>query len=253
VTFGDGAKFAHTVFEDEANFTGAVFLREANFEGAVFGQKANFTGAVFDPGANFTRALFDWRPVFTHAVFGSLANFTGSHLGYGALFNDAIFKGSVDFTGKRGKEWASDLEEAVDFEIAVETRKKLEDRLQNSRNEPDHFLAISFAGANFYGEVKFSGRSFKETSRILPVRTSTPRQISMPRPILAGSISLVLKLDLFARAILLGLVNQKYPSGCVRFEKSPRRRKTTISNAISTSRSARPSAAFIWFSTSRIG
>src|ERR1019366_5075852 len=77
-----------------------------------------------------------------------------------------------------------------------------------------------------------------------PVRAFTLRQISMQKQNFTGSISQVLRLVLRLPANgFHGLRTAKSRFAYAHFEKSRKKQKTTISNAISISRNARPNAA----------
>ena len=117
--------------------------------------------------------------------------------------------------------------------------------MDTSGSGPDLFLDHFVRGARFDGEADFSGRSFEQTADFTGARFYYP-------PNFDGATN-VARIDFtgahigFARPgqLLIGLPTPKSHFACALFEKSRKKPKTTISNATSISRNAKPSAASI--------
>jgi hypothetical protein len=253
--FGHYANFGKAVFGHYANFRHTAFGEFAGFTGSVFGDDAHFTRAAFEAEADFIQATFGFTARFTGATFGDIAHFTGATFGGKALFTGAAFGGNADFSqthfkgearvsGMSEEQWAGDFKN-VDSGPSVTLKQRHKESWKRTGTGPGRFLFISYAKARFDGEADFSGRSFEQIADFTCARFTTHR-ISMPRPMWAGSTSPAPIFVLFPGANSF-IVPRTAVSRCccALFEKSRRKLRTTISNAISISRNGKQNAASI--------
>lgn len=140
--FGDGADFRGAQWGFGADFKGASWDRFANFSGTQWGDFANLHGAQWGDAGNFSGARWGAFAGFVAAQWGAEACFYGTEWGKGANF--------------QGANWATNRTIYQDDEHYQSAKAWAEAR----GLAPDTFLAISFAGAHFAGEVDFSNRKF---------------------------------------------------------------------------------------------
>lgn len=145
--FGDGAVFSGVQFGDGAVFSGAQFGDGAVFSGVEFGNVTWFTGTQFGDEADFSRAKFGHRADFSGAQFGAGTRFSVAEIGAGASF-DAVSIANLKVTLER-------------LDISRDAVHRLMSKVEATSLSPDAFLAISFDGTHFVGDVSFRNRIFK--------------------------------------------------------------------------------------------
>ncbi|MGH6846960.1 MAG: hypothetical protein ACREC0_05850 [Methylocella sp.] len=231
---------------------------EIDFSGFTFGDLADFSGCKWR-GARMnefiprTEIFAPGRAFFTGSAFGVGANFAGAAFGDGAKFDNTVFKCAVEFTGKSKEQWIEDYAREH-YSTRMEASAAFENRHDESGKRtgsgPDLFLAISFANARFDGEAIFSRRSFEESAIFTNARFYSPPDFDaashLDRIDFTGAY-----IGFVPPANSTGLPKAKSLFACALFGKSRKRQKTTISNAISISRNAKPSAASLWFNGSK--
>jgi hypothetical protein len=187
--------------------------------GATFGDAAQFANVIFGNDARFEGVGFGGRAYFTSATFGGDATFTGAAFGLLANFDKAHFKGQVNFTGKSPEQWAKEIARAdgMDEEVRAALEKRHRESWELNGSGPERFSITSFANTRFDRWANFSSRTFGLITVFTGARFYLP------------------------------------PSRCccAHFEKSRRKPRTTISNATSISRNARPNAASIFINVSK--
>ncbi|WP_411727636.1 pentapeptide repeat-containing protein [Methyloglobulus sp.] len=164
--FGYNAFFTYTQFGDQTSFIGAQFGDDVNFEGAHFGYNARFEGARFGNRTSFYGAQFGDVTSFIGAQFGALASFEGAQFGDDAHFDGAQFNDGARFDGVQfndrasfaGFNWASLADLYRKCPGGLEAAKAWAEARGLSS---ETFKSISFKGADFAGQVDFSGRAFE--------------------------------------------------------------------------------------------
>lgn len=140
--------FSHATFGEHAHFSKAIFGKRADFSHTVFDRFATFYRTIFGSEANFHAAFFGDGPYFFEAEFGNSANFDSAHFGRAAYFNGVILGNHANFRNANFAEFAC-------FSASTNSDAEL-GRLR--------FQSISFSGARFEGEARFTGRRFESTT-----------------------------------------------------------------------------------------
>ena len=153
--FGDFACFDGAQFVNNASFHVAKFGNDARFSGTQFSNRAKFTGAQFGNDASFAGAQFGDDASFVWAKFGDYACFSGAQFGDSASFNIAQFGDDASFVTLN---WASLTNWYKYRPGGLEAAKAWAEAQGLS---PETFKSISFDGADFAGQVDFSGRAFE--------------------------------------------------------------------------------------------
>jgi uncharacterized protein YjbI with pentapeptide repeats len=241
----DGIDFSGFEFGDDANFSGCKWRPTRKVPSPEFFPpgRAVFNGAVFGAGARFDGAAFGNYPDFTGTVFGDLGTFAGAAFGVFANFSHAAFGFLTGFTGVTFGEDASfaytTFGDYARFDSAVFKSVKF-------IGKPDRFVFVSFARARFDGEADFSGRTF-ERADFIDARFYYPPDFDATTSAARIDFSGVLIGFVPPGRLLHWTSESKVPVRLRRLRKIAKIPRTTISNATSISKSAKPSAASIWF------
>jgi len=166
-TFDTNATFAGAAFGGGADFTASIFNEMADFTGAAFGDDADFTSASFNYLTNFRVAAFGNEVRFMNVAFRDLATFAGAAFGSGVLFSQTLFNDDADFTGMSKEQWTATVRALfswMDGTAFVALVQRHDESWKRRGSGPDRFLSIWFPGARFYGEARFSDRSFEKSA-----------------------------------------------------------------------------------------
>jgi Pentapeptide repeats (9 copies) len=150
--FESWASFNRAVFENGGSFSTTHFGGIAYFDGSQFGESTLFYGADFRAGASFIGAQFEGQTFFDGARFGHEVSFDGAQFGRWTGFTGVQFDGRVSFAGHGWHHLSGIYRGMQANRQAWATARGL---------SPECFGGVSWAGANFVGEVDISGRRFE--------------------------------------------------------------------------------------------